>query len=61
MMQSDRQHKYIVFIPIEKLQRLGIPSDVAPLVRFLLSEEASWITGETVVIDGGVSVAGGLG
>lgn len=42
------------------LRRLGVPTDVAPAVRFLLSEEASWITGETLVIDGGVSVAGGI-
>ncbi len=35
------------------LKRLGTPEDTASLARFLLSDEASWITGETVVIDGG--------
>lgn len=35
------------------LKRLGTTQDTASLVRFLLSDEASWITGETVVIDGG--------
>ena len=40
------------------LKRLGTPEDTAGLARFLLSDEASWITGETVVIDGGVSLGG---
>ena len=35
------------------LKRLGTTQDTASLARFLLSDEASWITGETVVIDGG--------
>jgi NAD(P)-dependent dehydrogenase (short-subunit alcohol dehydrogenase family) len=42
------------------LKRLGTPQDTAGLARFLLSDEASWITGETVVIDGGVSIVGRL-
>jgi NAD(P)-dependent dehydrogenase (short-subunit alcohol dehydrogenase family) len=35
------------------LGRIGEPADVADAVAFLLSEAASWITGETLVIDGG--------
>jgi NAD(P)-dependent dehydrogenase (short-subunit alcohol dehydrogenase family) len=35
------------------MRRLGVPQDVASLVAFLASDEASWITGETVRIDGG--------
>jgi len=35
------------------LGRLGLPSDVAGLVKFLLSDQASWITGSEFVIDGG--------
>jgi NAD(P)-dependent dehydrogenase (short-subunit alcohol dehydrogenase family) len=42
------------------LRRLGVPDDVAGAVAFLLSDAASWITGQTLVIDGGVTVAGGL-
>jgi NAD(P)-dependent dehydrogenase (short-subunit alcohol dehydrogenase family) len=42
------------------LKRLGVPGDVAGAVAFLLSDEASWITGQTLVIDGGVTLGGGL-
>lgn len=38
------------------LGRLGTPADTATIARFLLSDEASWITGETVVIDGGLTL-----
>ena len=42
------------------LKRLGRPEDTAKLAAFLLSDDASWITGETVTIDGGVTVGGGV-
>jgi len=35
------------------LGRIGQPDDVAPAVVFLASPDASWITGETLVISGG--------
>jgi len=40
------------------LARLGIPDDVAAAVAFLASSEAAWITGQTLVIDGGVTLTG---
>jgi NAD(P)-dependent dehydrogenase (short-subunit alcohol dehydrogenase family) len=39
--------------------RLGEPEDVARAIAFLASEQASWITGETLVIDGGSLVQWG--
>lgn len=38
------------------LQRLGTVDDAAAAARFLLSEESSWITGQTLVLDGGLTV-----
>ena len=38
------------------LNRMGSPSEIATTVRFLLSEEASYITGQTLFIDGGASL-----
>jgi len=40
------------------LKRLGVPQDIANLAVFLASDSASWITGETYVIDGGAGVKG---
>jgi NAD(P)-dependent dehydrogenase (short-subunit alcohol dehydrogenase family) len=42
------------------LKRLGSPEDTAKLAAFLLSDDASWITGQTVVIDGGITSIGGV-
>jgi NAD(P)-dependent dehydrogenase (short-subunit alcohol dehydrogenase family) len=36
------------------MKRLGKPEDVASLALFLVSEEASWITGSAFTIDGGI-------
>lgn len=48
-----------VFYEKLPLKRLGSPDDVASLFAFLASDEASWITGQHFVIDGG-ELAGGL-
>ncbi|WP_033346271.1 SDR family oxidoreductase [Catenuloplanes japonicus] len=43
------------------LGRLGEPEDVAGAVAFLASDEASWITGQTLVLDGGLTLTGRVG
>ncbi len=42
------------------LERLGEPEDIGSAVAFLLSDDASWVTGQTVVLDGGVTLTGGV-
>jgi NAD(P)-dependent dehydrogenase (short-subunit alcohol dehydrogenase family) len=41
------------------LGRLGVPGDIARVVRFLLSDESSYMNGAAVVVDGGVTATGG--
>ncbi|MFA3873067.1 SDR family oxidoreductase [Streptomyces sp. MMCC 100] len=42
------------------LKRLGEPADISGTVAFLLSDDAAWVTGQTVVIDGGLTLSGGV-
>jgi 3-oxoacyl-[acyl-carrier protein] reductase len=42
------------------LKRLGVPEDIGSVVAFLLSEDAGWLTGQTLVVDGGVTLTGGV-
>ncbi|MDK6028863.1 SDR family oxidoreductase [Ignisphaera sp. 4213-co] len=48
-----------VLTPLDNLWhpagRVGKPEDIAALVAFLASDEASWITGVNIIIDGGVT------
>ena len=41
------------------MKRLGEPTDIASAATFLASDAASWITGTTLVIDGGALLMGG--
>lgn len=38
------------------LGRIGLPEEVAKIVKFLLSNDANYITGQVIIIDGGMTV-----
>jgi NAD(P)-dependent dehydrogenase (short-subunit alcohol dehydrogenase family) len=38
---------------LQALKRLAQPEDIAPVVTFLASDDARWITGDTIYVDGG--------
>ena len=54
---EGREEKVVRAYP---MKRLGLPEDIAGAVSFLLSADASWITGQTLTIDGGVTLGGAL-
>ena len=41
------------------LKRLGTPEDIAKAVLFLVSDDAAWVTGAALTIDGGILASGG--
>jgi NAD(P)-dependent dehydrogenase (short-subunit alcohol dehydrogenase family) len=43
---------------ITPLDRVGTPEDVADVICFLCSDEARFITGQTLVVDGGMTLHG---
>lgn len=45
------KEKIMASIP---LRRLGMPKDIADAVEFLVSDKATYITGQTLIIDGGL-------
>ena len=42
------------------MRRLGRPDDIASTVAHLLSDDAGWITGQALVVDGGLTLTGGI-
>jgi 3-oxoacyl-[acyl-carrier protein] reductase len=51
---AERGDAYKQEIP---LQRYGQPAEVASVIRFLCSAEASYVTGQTITVDGGITNA----
>ncbi|WP_223119801.1 SDR family oxidoreductase [Salinicola corii] len=50
---SDGERRYLSGVP---MGRFGKPEEIAAGIEFFLSEEASFITGQTLFIDGGASI-----
>lgn len=40
---------------LHALKRIGEPQDIVPAVRWLIGEESSWVTGQVIGIDGGLT------
>lgn len=51
-MPPEQLDRALAHVP---LGRIGAPEEIAPVVRLLLSDEASYITGTSLVIDGGLT------
>ena len=43
------------------LGRLGVPSDIGGATAFLTSEQSAWVTGQNLVVDGGIFLNAGVG
>ncbi|MBS0349704.1 MAG: SDR family oxidoreductase [Proteobacteria bacterium] len=50
---SEAEHKLLTTIP---MGRLGKPDEIAAVVEFLLSDNVSFMTGQTLYVDGGGSI-----
>ena len=50
---SDGERRYLSNVP---MGRFGKPDEIAAAIEFLLSEDASFITGQTLFVDGGASI-----
>ncbi|HZQ03119.1 MAG TPA: SDR family oxidoreductase [Gaiellaceae bacterium] len=52
---SQREEWMLERVP---LNRLAAPAEIARVVRFLASDDASYVTGQTIVVDGGWTIQG---
>ena len=55
-MWDDNPSGYAFFEEQYPLRRCGKPEEIASAIAFLCSEQASFITGHTLVVDGGLSI-----
>jgi NAD(P)-dependent dehydrogenase (short-subunit alcohol dehydrogenase family) len=43
------------------MRRIGVPADIAPAAVFLASQEAAYVTGQQIAVDGGITINGDVG
>jgi NAD(P)-dependent dehydrogenase (short-subunit alcohol dehydrogenase family) len=53
VMASPHANAFDFVQSLQAIPRHGVGADIAPVVAFLASEEARWVTGQMVVVDGG--------
>jgi tropinone reductase I len=53
--QPDRLEKILARTP---MNRVGQPEEVADLIAYLAMDKSSYITGQNIMIDGGMSIKG---
>ena len=54
MLSTEVPAEFVDSVP---LRRLGLPEDVAGAVAFLASDDASWVTGQVLGVNGGLAMA----
>lgn len=54
---EGREEEVVASYP---LGRLGVPSDIGGAAAFLTSDQSDWVTGQTLVVDGGILLNAGV-
>ena len=58
--EQDRKEVYAAVAENSPIKRFGTPEEVANGALWLLSDEASYVVGHTLIIDGGISLKGNV-